>query len=354
MRRDGAAACTLWGTRYARQDRARVSRSTPPRLSSVLTASTDAAGAALEAHVWSVPMRTRFRGIDVRDGVLVQGPAGWGEFSPFWNYDVAESRRWWASAYEAAVLGWPDPVRASVPVNVTVPAVGPEQAHAIVTASGCRTAKVKVAEPGQTEAEDEARVAAVRDALGRDGALRVDANTAWDVDTAVRRITALDRYDLEYVEQPCPTVEELARVRRRVDVRIAADEVVRRAVDPRRVALAEAADVVVLKVQPLGGVRAALEVAGAHGLPCVVSSALESSVGIAAGVALAAALPELPFACGLATVALFTADVSSTPLLPVDGMLPVVRPEPDLIDEVAADPATAARWAARLAAVAAA
>ncbi|MBB3678004.1 O-succinylbenzoate synthase [Modestobacter versicolor] len=315
---------------------------------------TTSAPAALEAHVWSVPMRTRFRGIDVRDGVLVRGPAGWGEFSPFWDYDVAESRRWWASAYEAAVLGWPDPVRGSVPVNVTVPAVGPERAHAIVTASGCRTAKVKVAEPGQTDAEEEARVEAVRAALGPGGGIRVDANTAWDVDTAVRRITALDRYDLEYVEQPCATVEELAALRRRIDVRVAADEVVRRAPDPRRVALAEAADVVVLKVQPLGGVRAALEVAEAHGLPCVVSSALESSVGIAAGVALAAALPELPFACGLATVALFTADVASAPLLPVDGALPVARPVPDRLAETAADPDTDRRWRARLAAVLAA
>ncbi|WP_369139526.1 o-succinylbenzoate synthase [Modestobacter versicolor] len=305
----------------------------------------------LEAHVWSVPMRTRFRGLDVRDGVLVQGPAGWGEFSPFWDYDVAESRRWWRSAHEAAVLGWPDPVRGSVPVNVTVPAVGPAQAHAIVSASGCRTAKVKVAEPGQTEADDDARVEAVRDALGPAGAIRVDANTAWDVDTAVRRITALDRYGLEYVEQPCATVEELAAVRRRIDVRVAADEVVRRAADPRRVALAGAADVVVLKVQPLGGVRAALEVAEAHGLPCVVSSALESSVGIAAGVALAAALPELPFACGLATVALFTGDVTSEPLLPVDGALPVARPAPDRLAEVTADAATDRRWRERLAAV---
>ena len=148
-----------------------------------------------------------------------------------------------------------------------------------------------------------------------------------------------------------PTLEELVALRRRVDVRIAADEVVRRAADPLRVDLREACDVVVLKVQPLGGVRAALRVAGAHGLPCVVSSALESSVGIAAGVALAAALPELPFACGLATVALFTDDVTSSPLLPVDGELPVRRPEPDRLDAVAADPVTEARWGARLDAV---
>src|SRR5215217_1693370 len=183
-----------------------------------MTAPAGRSGPALPARVYRVPLRTRFRGIDVRDGVLVRGPAGWGEFSPFWDYDVAESRRWWAAAEEAAVLGWPDPVRGSVPVNVTVPAVGPERAHAIVAASGCRTAKVKVAEPGQSEAAEEARVEAVRDALGPAGAVRVDANTAWDVDTAVRRITALDRFGLQYVEQPCATVEELAAVRRRVDV----------------------------------------------------------------------------------------------------------------------------------------
>jgi O-succinylbenzoate synthase len=301
-----------------------------------------------------VPLRTRFRGIDVRDGVLVRGPAGWGEFSPFWDYGVAESRRWWAAAEEAAVAGWPAPVRSSVPVNVTVPAVDAQRAHAIVIASGCGTAKVKVAEPGQSPADDLARVEAVRDALGPGGAVRIDANAAWDVDTAAARIAELDRVGLEYVEQPCATLEELAALRRRIDVRIAADEVVRRAADPLRVDLRDACDVVVLKVQPLGGVRAALRVAEAHGLPCVVSSALESSVGIAAGVALAAALPDLPFACGLATVALFTDDVTSASLLPVDGELPVTRPEPDRLDAVAADPHLDARWRARLDAVRAA
>ncbi len=310
------------------------------------------AGPALEARAWSVPLRTRFRGIDVRDGMLVRGPAGWGEFSPFWDYDVAESRRWWTAAEEAAVVGWPDPVRNSVPVNVTVPAVDGDRAHAIVTASGCRTAKVKVAEPGQTAADDLARVEAVRDALGPAGAVRVDANAAWDVDTAVRRVRELDRVGLEYVEQPCATLAELAALRRRVDVRVAADEVVRRAGDPLAVDLREAADVVVLKVQPLGGVRAALRVAEAHRLPCVVSSALESSVGIAAGVALAAALPELPFACGLATVALLGGDVTGDPLLPVDGVLPVRPVTPDRLPAAPDD--VTARWADRLGAVLAA
>jgi O-succinylbenzoate synthase len=306
-----------------------------------------------DVRVFSTPLRTRFRRIDVRDGVLVRGPAGWGEFSPFWDYDDAESRRWWASAVESATLGWPDPVRSSVPVNCIVPAVGPEQAHAVVTASGCATAKVKVAEPGQTAADDEARVEAVRDALGPAGGLRVDANAAWDLDTAVERIRSLDRFDLQYVEQPVATVEELVALRRRIDVRVAADEVVRRSADPLGVDLREACDVVVLKVQPLGGVRAALEVAAAHGLPCVVSSALESSVGLAAGLALAAALPELPFACGLGTLALLTGDVASDRLVPVDGALAVRAVEPDRLDDVAADPDTDRRWRARLDRVAA-
>jgi len=236
---------------------------------------------------------------------------------------------------------------------VTVPAVGPELAHEIVLAGGCATAKVKVAEPGQTLAEDQARVEAVRDALGPSGHVRVDANGAWSVDDAVAAITLLDRAasGLEYVEQPCARVEELAAVRRAVDVPVAADESIRRASDPYRVRDLEAADVAVLKVQPLGGVRACLRIAEEIGLPVVVSSALETSVGIAAGVALAAALPALPYACGLATVQLLADDVVTAPLLPEAGSLPVVRPEvaEDALDRLAAAPDRVAHWAARLA-----
>jgi O-succinylbenzoate synthase len=303
-----------------------------------------------EALVFSIPMRTRFRGIDVREGVLLRGAAGWGEWSPFWDYDDAECEPWLAAAREAAEVGWPAPVRTSVPVNVTVPAVGAEQAAQIVQASaGCRTAKVKVAEPGQTEADDLARVEAVRGALGPTGRVRVDANGGWDVDTAVRMVRLLDRVALEYVEQPCRTVEELAAVRRRVDVPVAADESIRRAEDPLRVARLAAADIAVLKVQPLGGVAACLRIAEQIGLPVVVSSALESSVGIAAGIALAAALPALPYACGLATLQLLAGDVTSAPLRVVGGELPVVRPEPDAVHP--ADEQTTQRWLARLRAV---
>ncbi len=306
-------------------------------------------------RVWSIPMRTRFRGITVREGVLVEGPAGWGEWSPFLEYppDVAEP--WLRCAEEYAAGDWPAPLRDRVPVNVTVPAVGPEDAHRIMLAGGCRTAKVKVAEPGQTLADDEARLEAVRDALGPGGMVRVDANGGWDVDTAVTAIRALDRAagGLEYAEQPVASVEDLALVRRRVDVPIAADESIRRAADPYRVRDLEAADIAVLKVQPLGGVRACLRIAEDIGLPVVVSSALESSIGIAAGVALAAALPELPHACGLATVQLLTDDLVVDPLLPVDGALPVTRPEvdPAALDRLAACPDRVAHWEARLRAV---
>lgn len=310
------------------------------------------------AVVWSTPLRSRFRGLTVRDGVLLRGPAGWGEFSPFWDYGDAESLAWYRCAREAADLGWPAPVRRRVPVNVTVPAVGPERAHEIVTASGgCRTAKVKVAEPGQDVGAEIARLEAVRDALGPGGAVRVDANGAWDVDTAVARLQLLDRAagGLEYAEQPCATVAGLAAVRRHSSVPVAADESVRRAEDPLAVVRAEAADVVVLKVQPLGGVRACLRLAEQVGVPVVVSSALESSVGIAAGVALAAALPELPYACGLATVQLFERDVAREPLLPVDGALEVRPVEVDPGRLAAADPGddVRERWLRRLDAVAA-
>ncbi|HEX4703197.1 MAG TPA: o-succinylbenzoate synthase [Pseudonocardiaceae bacterium] len=306
------------------------------------------------ALVYALPMRTRFRGITVRTGVLLRGPAGWGEFSPFLDYGDAECVPWLASAVEAATDGWPAPVRDRIPVNCTVPVVAPDVAHRLVSASGCRTAKVKVADPGITVAADCDRVAAVRDALGSAGRIRVDANGAWDTEGAVAAIRELERAagGLEYVEQPCQSVTELAEVRRRVDVRIAADESIRRAEDPLRVALAGAADVAVIKVAPLGGVRRALAVAEACGLPCVVSSAVETSVGLAAGLALAGALPELDFACGLGTVSLLTSDVVARPLFPVDGWLPVPVTPPEPVAAVA-DAATTARWLDRLARVAA-
>ncbi len=306
------------------------------------------------ARGYAIPLTTRFRGITVREGMLIEGPAGWGEFCPFPGYDDHESASWLATTIEQCTVGWPEPVRDRIPINCTVPAGGPDPAHQITAGSGCRTAKVKVADHPESLTEDLARVEAVRDALGPGGAIRVDANGVWDVDTAVHHVRRLDTAagGLEYAEQPCRTIEELAAVRRQVDVRIAADESIRRAEDPLRVAVAGAADIAVLKCTPLGGVRRSLQVAEAAGLPCVVSSALETSVG------LAAALPELDFACGLGTLSLLEGDVvaGSGSLRAVDGYLPVPRtppaPDPTLLDtHELTDPEQAAWWRDRLARV---
>jgi O-succinylbenzoate synthase len=309
------------------------------------------------AQTYAIPMTNRFRGITVREGVLVAGPAGWGEFCPFPEYDDQVATGWLAAAVESAVLGWPAPVRDRIPVNVTVPVLPPRQARELVAGSGCSTAKVKVADHAGSPAEDCARLEAVRDALGPAGQIRVDANGGWDVDTAAARIPQLDRAagGLQYVEQPCPSLDELATVRRRVQVPIAADESIRRAEDPLAVAVARAADIAVIKCTPLGGVARSLQVAAAAGLPCVISSALETSVGLAAQLALAGALPELEYACGLGTVPLLRADLvpAAASLVPSGGFLPVPlaspQPEPELLQRYAiSDPGRAAWWIDRL------
>ena len=310
---------------------------------------------ASEVFAYAIGLTTRFRGITERQGLVWRGPAGWAEWSPFLDYSGAELLPWLRAADEAAEAGWPAPVRDRVAVNSIVPALGAEAAHAMVTAAGCRTAKVKVAEPGQTLADDLARVEAVRDALGPGGRVRVDANGAWTVDQAMVALRSLSRFDLEYAEQPCRTVEELADLRRRLaraglNVLVAADESIRRADDPLRVVALEAADIAVLKVQPLGGVQAGLAMAERIGLPVVVSSALESSVGLRAGLALAAALPELPYACGLNTGALLTDDLVRQPLVAEDGWLAVGEIEVDeaALARCAAPAAVRAVWQARL------
>lgn len=301
-------------------------------------------------HPFRIPMGVRFRRVTWREGVIIHGPQGWGEFSPFPDYPPEVTVRWLAAALEAACSPWPGRLRDRVAVNVTVPAVEPERAIRMVHDSGCTTAKVKVAEPGHTAEQDLERVAAVREALGPEGRVRIDVNAAWTVEEAIRRIDALSVFDLEYVEQPVRTIDELVAVREAVEVPIAADEAVRLAADPMRVVDAGAADILVLKPQPMGGVRRALDLANRCGIPVVVSSALETSVGLAAGVALAAALPELPYACGLGTATLLEGDLTDPPLLPVAGFVPVTRPvpTPELLGRWRADRETESRVMRRL------
>ncbi|MET1020694.1 MAG: o-succinylbenzoate synthase [Arthrobacter sp.] len=307
------------------------------------------------AHVVSLPMRVKFRGILQREALLLNGPRGWGEFCPFPEYGDSEAARWLAAAVEAGWHGFPQPLRTSIPVNATVPAVPADRVPEILARFGrVDAAKIKVAEPGQSLDDDAARVAAVREALP-DAAIRVDANGGWDVRTAVEALTRLSGVGLEYAEQPVPDIAGLAEVRRRllvsgVPVPIAADESVRKEDDPLKVARAGAADLIVVKVAPLGGVRRALEIVAQAGLPAVVSSALDTSVGIRAGLALAAALPELPYACGLGTVSLLAADVTRDSLVPDDGAIRLreVHADPELLAEYAAAPERRDWWLDRL------
>lgn len=322
----------------------RVSHATPP-LPEVLAS----------ARVVALPLATRFRGVDVREALLFEGPQGWTEFSPFAEYDDREAATWLAAAIDFGWMPQPAAVRNEIPVNATVPAVAAASVPSVLARfDGCRTAKVKVAEAGQRLSDDVERVRAVREEMGPEGRVRIDANGAWNVDEAERALHALAEFDLEYAEQPCATVDELAELRRRVKymgIPIAADESVRKASDPVAVARAGAADLLVVKAQPLGGVRRALEIVAEAGLPAVVSSALDTSVGLAMGAALAASLPQLDYDCGLGTASLLAADVTAAPLRPAAGTLPVGRlePDPDLLRAHAASTDRRQWWLDRLA-----
>ena len=312
--------------------------------------------------VVALPMVTRFRGITTREAMLVEGPAGWAEFSPFVEYAVPEASRWLAAALEHACTEPPPPQVDAVPVNGTIPACPPGSvAEVAARYSGVCTFKIKVAEHGlDSLAEDCARIEALRTAAP--GAqVRLDANGRYTVAEARTALRTFSRFELDYIEQPVMDVEDLARVREDVDraglgIRIAADESIRKASDPLRVAALGAADVIIVKVQPLGGVRAALNVIGASGLPAVVSSALDTSVGLSAGVALAASLPArarpgegIP-ACGLGTSALFRSDVADPPLRVAGGVLPVgrVAPAEERLSALAAAPDRVRWWMDRL------
>jgi O-succinylbenzoate synthase len=279
-------------------------------------------------------------------GVLVEGPQGWGEFSPPTDAGLDLAARWLTAAVEPGTVGWPDPVRGRIPVAVSVPAVAPEAAHALVVASGCAAADVAVAADPESLAVDLARVEAVRAAVGSAGAVRCEVRGLGDPDVVTAAIKVLDRVagGVEFVVLDAP-VEEVARVRARVDVRIAVP------VSEGSADLADAADVLVLATGPLGGVRRALRVAERQGIPAVVASAGETTIGLSSGLALAGVLPELPFACSLGAVSRLTDDIvpRSRSLIPVDGHLPVApmppAPDADLLRRFAvSDAATVRHW----------
>jgi O-succinylbenzoate synthase len=282
-------------------------------------------------------MRHRFRRVDHREAVLIKGPEGWGEFSPFPDYPPQVTTRWLASALEAACSPLPARGRDRIPINATIPVVAPDTAAALVKESGAKTAKVKVGDPASSLDEDEARLDAVVDSLGPGGKIRVDFNATWSLDEATSALTRLSRFDFEYVEQPVATVAEMVELRHRTGARLAADELIRLSPDPVSVVEQGACDVVIVKVQPMGGVARVVSLARRIDVPVVVSSALETSVGMYSGLLAASLLQELPYACGLGTVALLQGDSTPSPLVPFDGFVRVDRVEPD--------PVQLRRWA---------
>ena len=302
------------------------------------------------ARVVSLPLRTRFRGVVDREAMLFQGPNGWAEWSPFLDYEDEESAVWLAAAIEFAYADLPTLKREAIPVNATLPAVTPDQVEKVLSRFGdFGTVKIKVAESGQSLDDDLQRVQAVRN-IYPDARIRLDANGGYSVEDAMNIATALfdSGVSLDYLEQPVKTIAEMAELKLRLSkagigsaqangVKIAADESVRKVSDPMAVVQADAADILVLKAAPLGGISRAMAIAKQAALPVVISSALDSSVGLSMGAHLAAALPihsasepgGLAFDCGLATAALLAGDVTREPLLPVDGFIEVRRVEVD-------------------------
>jgi O-succinylbenzoate synthase len=310
----------------------------------------------LDAAVpFALPLRRTFRGVDSREGMLIEGPLGWGEFAPFADYSPAAAGRWLASAVEAAFEGWPTPVRDMVEVNAIIPALSAEQSRELAreaVARGCSTIKIKV---GESPDLDIARTAVVREVLDQEfgegvGRIRLDANAQWSIDQAIAMLERCARYGIEYAEQPCASLDDLAVVRRETGVRIAVDEGIRTSADPSALDLRECADVAIIKPATLGGVRSALDLVADLGMPVVVSGAMDSSVGLGTALALAGALPELAFASGLGTGALLADDLVVTPIVPSEGALAVMRvePDPDALERARARVIDASAWRERL------
>ena len=305
--------------------------------------------------VWvvSIPMRTAFRGVKHREALIFQGER-FAEWSPFLEYEDQEAASWLKGALSWANDPLPTLVRDQISINATLPAVTPDEVADVLSQFGkFKTVKIKVAGPGESLTQDMARIERVR-ALYPEAKLRLDANGGYSVSQALQMVEQLSRFNLEYLEQPVQSVSEMAELRKQLagtGVKIAADESIRKTGDPQAVMRAEAADIVMLKAQPLGGIAASLEIAQSLGLEVVVSSALETSLGISQGLHLAGALPELNYDCGLGTLNLFDGDIVQQSLIPNQSMLDVsvVEPDVELLEKYAASPERTSWWEERLA-----
>lgn len=310
------------------------------------------------AKSFGLPLRNTFRGIDVRTGVLIQGPSGWAEFAPFDDYDDQISGRWLAAALEQAFGQWPQAHRQEIPINGILPMVNPETTKVLtldILECGIKTIKIKVNDGSQHALENDiARINAVRSVAGPNALLRIDVNGSWTLAqaaTAIKEIISATG-PVEYVEQPCRTLDELVELRRVLNglTRIAVDESIRLAEKVQPDAIRAAADVVIIKSIPVGGVHAALRIINDIELPVVVSGSLDTSVGLASGLQLAGCVDQLYGACGLGTGMLFTADIVKEPSLPVQGLIPVgrVKPDPTLLEQYQASADVTSAWKERI------
>lgn len=307
-----------------------------------------------DISILSLPMRSKFRSITTREVAIFKG-VRWGEFSPFVEYSDAESAVWLRAALSWANDPLPALQRTTIPTNATLPAVEANQVADVLRNFGdFRSVKIKVGEPGQSRSEDLVRIRRVIE-LYPNALVRLDANGTLTPSEAVSMCEELREQNIEYFEQPVATIAQMRNLRvelaqREIEIKIAADELIRKESDPYLVAKEEAADIAVLKVQPLGGIQPALSIANEIGIDCVVSSALESSIGLVHGLYLAGALPALKYDCGLATASLLAGDVTSKPLIATNGKIEIreVEPDDDLLSKYSASEQRTDWWLRRI------
>ncbi len=282
----------------------------------------------VDFNVVSIPTKTNFRGITNREVAIFSGSEGWSEFSPFVEYSNRESSTWLRAAVEASNTPWPHLYRKSIPINATLPNVSPEKVAGVLkNFEGCTTVKIKIDNfiSGAELVEETLNILPGTK-------IRLDVNGSWSLDEAL-----LYLYDFhlrfgnvfEYIEQPCTSFDDLVKLKSEIPMKIALDESIRKNLDSDLSDLAKAGDVAIIKWAPSGGFASAHEIANTVCLPVVISSALDTGIGISHSLALAGSFENLDFACGLGTVALLESDICEPALIPTQGFLDVNRVEPN-------------------------
>ena len=301
-------------------------------------------------QVVSIPVKANFRGINFREIALFEGPAGWSEFSPFIEYSNKESSTWLKAAIEGATKEPPKPIRDQVEINATLPNVKVSEVKDLLAGfNGCNTIKIKI---NDFETDQALLIECLKEVPK--AKFRLDVNGGWALEEAIANVQSYEKAFgslIEYIEQPCTDFADLNSLRNSTGIKIAVDESIRKYLAGDLTKIKEVADIAIIKWAPTGGFDAALEVIEKIGLPVVISSALDSSVGISHGLSLAEAVPNLYGACGLGTVCLLEGDVTSNPLMPINGIIKNRKVIPDRIEEFKAESGRQKWWQDRANAV---